>query len=114
MSGKEGQVLSCGYGKFGQCGVGDIKTQQRLVKINIEAVRIIECGDGHCIAVDSGKYSLVFSLSSIQHSPSPTHMHNIHEQGAPAFSFLLSRKLTRTRTQQQQHHHTVTTHHIIS
>eukprot|EP00026_Physarum_polycephalum_P007365 Phypoly_transcript_07424.p1 GENE.Phypoly_transcript_07424~~Phypoly_transcript_07424.p1 ORF type:complete len:336 (+),score=27.28 Phypoly_transcript_07424:109-1116(+) len=51
MSG--GVVLSCGYGKFGQCGVGDTKTQQNIVKLNIGAIRLLECGDGHCIAVDN-------------------------------------------------------------
>ena len=63
--------FSCGYGKFGQCGVGDTKTQQKLVKLNIEAVCMIECGDGHCIAVDKGTIlfnPLPFLLPSL---PSP-------------------------------------------
>jgi hypothetical protein len=38
--------------------VGDTKTQQKIVKVNIEAIRLIECGDGHCIAINSGMCSL--------------------------------------------------------
>lgn len=48
-------ILSCGYGKFGQCGVGEAKTQQKIGKANVEAkIKLIECGDGHCIAIDNG------------------------------------------------------------
>lgn len=59
---KVGKVLSVGYGFFGQCGVGDIKTQQQLVQANVlENVVILKSGDGFCVAVDKGILISLFS-----------------------------------------------------
>lgn len=55
MSDKKGQVYSCGYGFFGQCGVGDTKSQKQLVQVKVlENVVIMKCGDSFCVAVDKG------------------------------------------------------------
>ncbi len=60
------QVYSWGYGFFGQCGVGDNKTQQRPVQVGLgSGIVQIACGDAHCIAVDKGIFYILYYLFTI-------------------------------------------------